>query len=488
MQFLRRTLVGVFLMATTVGLLALAAATVWSALQTRLADTPARPPAEEPVVSVDVIEVTPETIAPVLETFGEVQSRRTLEVRASASGRVIGVGENIDAGARVTRGDLLFRIDPTEAERARDIARTDVADAEAELRDARRAVDIARDDLASGRAQAELRRQALARQRDLSDRGVGTAADLETAELNAAAADQAVLSRRQALADAEARVDQATTALERQRIALDEAKRALDDTEVVAPFDGILSEVVVSEGGLVSANERMADLIDGEALEVAFRVSTPQYARLVDEAGSLIDAPVTVSLEVNDYVLSTTGVITRESALVAEGETGRVLYARLDSAAGFRAGDFATVRVTEPELGGVARLPASAVDSAGQVLIVGPEQRLAVVRAPVLRRQDDDVIVAADAIAGELVVARQTPLLGTGIKVDPDMRRGPADSGPGDTEEMVALSAERRARLVAFVEDDAVMPPQAKTRVLAQLRAPEVPATMVARIEAQIEG
>jgi hypothetical protein len=79
----------------------------------------------------------------------------------------------------------------------------------------RRALELAVEDVAAARRQAELRARALARQADLLDRGVGSAAAVEDAELAAATAEQAVLSRRQAEAQAEARATDAETALER---------------------------------------------------------------------------------------------------------------------------------------------------------------------------------------------------------------------------------------------------------------------------------
>ena len=64
---------------------------------------------------------------------------------------------------------------------------------------------------------------------------------------------------------------------------------------------------------------------------------------------------------------------------------------------------------------------------------------------------------------------------------------------PGVTEEaqvpeMLELTAERRARLVAFVEGNNRMPEEAKTRILAQLQENQVPADMVQRIEERMGG
>jgi multidrug resistance efflux pump len=486
MRFLRQSLIGVFLLSVTVGLLALAANTVYGALQTRLAQEAPQPPARERLVAANVVTVTPETVTPVLETFGELRSRRTLELRAAAGGAVVWVADAFEEGGRVAEGEPLVRIDPADAESARDTARAELAEAEADLRDAERGLALARDELLAAEAQAELRQRALTRQQDLDARGVGSAAAVETAELAMSAATQAVLSRRAAIAQAETRLDQAGPALERRRIALAEAERRLVDTEIVAEFAGVLSDVTIVEGGLVSAGERIAQIVDPEALEVVFRVSTSQYARLIDEAGRLVGLPVTVALDVMGTDIVTTGTISRESAAVGEGLTGRVIYAQVDEAAGFRPGDFVRVRVEEDPLDGVAVLPAAAVSPAGQVLVVGAEERLAEAPVEVLRRQGDTVVVRADDLHGQDVVAERTPLMGAGIRVRP-IRPEMADAAPAGPE-MVELDPKRRARLVAFIESNPSMPPDAKERVLGQLQQERVPAQMIERIESRMGG
>lgn len=486
MRFLRRSLTGVFLLSVTLGLLVWAGSTIYAALQERWADTPGQRPARERVFAANVVAVTPEDIRPVLTTFGEVRARRELDIRAATGGEIVWLADAFEEGGQVAEGEVLVRIDDAEAQSVLSTARTDMSEAEAELREAQRALGLAAEDIAVAEEQAVLRERALARQRDLSDRGVGSAAAVETAELAAAAARQAVLNRRQAEATAEARVDQAMTALERRGIALAEAERELRDTEIVAEFDGTLAEVSVVVGGLVTPNERIARLIDPSALEVAFRVSTPQYARLLTDNGQLIGAEVTAAIDVLGVELSATGVVSRESAAVGEGQTGRQLFARLEAAPGFRPGDFVEIRITEPVLTRVARLPATAVDAGGGVLVVGDEDRLEVGSVEVLRREGDDVIVRARGLSGREVVAERTPLLGAGIKVRPIRRDGPMTGA--EEPEYLELDPERRARLVAFVEGNQFMPEEAKARVLAQLREDKVPARVVERIESRMGG
>lgn len=483
MRFFRRALTGMFLLAATLGLLAMAGGTIVTALQSRMADGGGGMPARERVFSAAVGPVTLGPQTPILTAFGEIRSRRTLELRAPAEGMVIELAPAFEEGGAVQAGQVLMRIDPTQAEAALASAHTDLRDAEAERIDAARALDLAGEDVAAARLQADLRARALARQQDLLARGVGRDVAVEEAELTAATAAQAVLSRRQALAQAEARLAQADTALERRRIALAQAERGLAETVLRAEFDGVLSGVTLVEGRLVNRNEQIARLIDPEALEIAFRISTAQYAQLIGPEGGLPDARVRVILDVFGLDLASTAVLTREGGAVEAGQSGRLLFASIDVPRGLRVGDFVRVEVEEPPLDAVARLPATALGSDGRILVLTEANRLEGVAVELLRRQGDDVLIRAPDLEGREVVLARTPVLGEGIAINPI--RGPQTDAPAEPQ-TIALDPERRARLIAFVESNGFIPADVKARMLDQLNLDEVPAQVVARLESRM--
>lgn len=486
MRFFRRSLAGLFLISLTVALLAVAGDMLWTALQTRWADQGHPGQARERVFTAEVQMLQPVDTVPVLTAFGEIRSRRSLELRAPAAGTVLELADGFEDGGAVTAGQLLLRIDPAEAMSARDVAAADLREAEGNLREAEAAVLLAREDVAAAQSQADLRARAMERQRDLLDRGVGSAASLETAELAAASAEQAVLSRRQALAQAEARLDQTGTLVERRRISLAEAERLLAQTELRAEFAGVLADVAVVQGRLVNRNEQVARLIDAAALEVSFRVSTAQYARLLDADGSLPAADVTVVLDVLGVDITAPARLTRESGAVREGQSGRLLYAELLETRGFRAGDFVTVELQEPELQSVALLPATALDAENRVLVLAAEDRLEEAEVTLLRRQGDSVIIRAPPLYGREVVVARSPVLGAGIRINP--LRPDAEAAVPAEPETIALDPARRARLIAFVEGNGFIPEDVRARMLMQLNEDEVPARMVTRIESRIGG
>lgn len=484
MRFLTRSLTGLFILALTLGLLAMAVLTVLSALSSRGEGRDYGAGSRERVFSVNVITPEAQDLAPEMLVFGEIRARRSLDLRAATSGRVIELADNFVDGGVVQQGQLLARTDPAEARSALDTALNSQAEARANLRDAERSLILAQDDLTASEAQRDLRDAALTRQRDLLSRGAGTAASVETAELAASQAQQAVVSRRLSLAQAEARLDQANTGLARQNLAVSDAERHLKDTEIFAEFTGTLGEVAIVQGGLLSTNERLATLTDPSELEVSFRISTAQYTRLLDDAGQLVRAPVQVVLDVLGVDLISTGRITRESGTVGTGQTGRLLFAALDTPAGFRPGDFVAVKVEEPVLTRIALLPATAWDADGTVLVVKDDDRLESLPAQLLRRQGNDVILSAEGLAGNRIVAERSPLLGAGIRV----RTLNPDAPEVAEEELIELTDDRRAALIAFVEANQRMPEAARTRVLNQLSEPRVPARVVERIESRMGG
>lgn len=487
MQFMRRSLMGLFLLALTVGLLALAGGSLRSTLQERWSREATKRPARERVFAVNVITAEKATVTPVISTFGEIRSRRILDVRVPVGGTIIGLSKNFIDGGRIAKGDLLLQLDPANAQTALDVSLTEMTEKKAELIEAGTAQVLAVDEVAAAKAQVELRRAAQARQQNLLARGVGTAAALETAQLALASANQAVLGKRQALAQAQARISRATTALARQEIHLTETRRKLEDTKVFADFDGVLSSVTVVSGGLVSPNEKLARLIDPNALEVAFRISNRQFVRLVAANNGRASGEVTVFLEILGAEVEAKGQIERVSAEVAEGQTGRQIFARLPalSSDNFRPGDFVSVAVNEPQISGIAVLPATAIDASGIVLILGENDRLEELQTTIVRRQDDNVILRGTGLFGREVVEARSPLLGAGIKVKPRRSNGKSTL---QEPEMIELSEERRAKLIAAIKENKRMPKDVREQLLARLKKDKVPADMVNRIEARMGG
>ena len=485
MRFLGRGLIGLLLFSLALGLLGLAGNTIKVAVQDRMNQEPRSQKARERTFAVKVVPAEVTSINPTLNAFGEIQSRKTLDLRMAASGQIQELSINFVEGGSVKSGELLVRLDDSDHQTAVDLAENNLIDAKNEVMESARNLSFSKEELAAAEEQEKLRLRALTRQKDLVERGVGTAAALENAELSASGATQAVLSRKAAVDQAKNRGAQAETRLVRAELALKDAKRKLEDTKLYAEFSGLLSGVSLVKGGIVSANERLGQLIDPEVLEVSFKISTQQYTRLLNDNGELLKAPVSVALTNTEQGLNADGVIIRDSASVAKGQTGRQVYAKLTKSVGFKPGDFVAVKVEEPTLNWVVKLPSTALDASNSVLLLGKGERLEEAQVKLMRRQGNEVIVRSRDLSGKEIVAQRTPVLGAGIKVKA-IRSG--EENEVAEVEMLELTEERRAKLISAIETNGYIPKTVKERIIGQLTQPKVPADVVARIESRMGG
>jgi hypothetical protein len=65
---------------------------------------------------------------------------------------------------------------------------------------------------------------------------------------------------------------------------------------------------------------------------------------------------------------------------------------------------------------------------------------------------------------------------------------GAAAHSSGGESAMVALTDERRSKLLAFVENNTRMPKEVRARMAEQLKAKDVPADLVAQLEGRMGG
>lgn len=197
---------------------------------------------------------------PVLVATGYVVARHSSDVGVKTGGRLARI--RFEEGTRVRKGEVIAEIEH--------------ADVEAQLEAARRAVAEVEAQLAQAAAAREEEVRNLDRQRQLMKDGITTTASLTAADAAAAVSAARVKSAEAAIASARARV----------RV----AEEALENTNVRAPFDGVVikkrAEVgeTVSPFGVAGQATReggaIATIADLGELEVQTEVSENGVAKL----------------------------------------------------------------------------------------------------------------------------------------------------------------------------------------------------------------
>ena len=164
-----------------------------------------------------------DTFSATLWVSGTVISQNDARIAAETDGRITWVA---DVGSRFEQGEAIARID------AEDL-RLDLADSEAQL--------------ASLKSQLKYRDSSLQRLQKL-------------AASNNAAATQ--------LDEAQSQLDMTRQEIKRAEVAIAQIKRRIKQTEVLAPFPGVVAERLVQIGELVNRGAQVARLVDTEHREI----------------------------------------------------------------------------------------------------------------------------------------------------------------------------------------------------------------------------
>lgn len=123
---------------------------------------------------------------------------------------------------------------------------------------------------------------------ELASKSVGTAADLDNAKValdqaraNLVAGQAAVDSAEANLSILKAQREEAVNAVRVQDQVVAKAKRDLDFTVLKAPYDGVVGNLSVQTGDLVSAGKRLAALVPTNELYIEANFKETQIAHLV---------------------------------------------------------------------------------------------------------------------------------------------------------------------------------------------------------------
>ena len=266
------------------------------------------------------------------------------------------------------------------------------------------------------------------------------------------------------------------------------------DSEYQAPFAGIISKVSVVPGRLLNKNEQLGVLIDTNALEVGFQVSNLEFARMVDDNGTIMPLSIKVIKDVQGNSLTLSGIVQRVGAEAVTGTAGRQIFASLkgDRTKMIRAGDFLMVEIEESPLKNVALIPSAAVDTNGKLLLLSESNRLEEIKVDVLRRQADKVIVSGVPFGREYVIDRP-PYLDSGLRVKPirpeDLLKISSQRKIKSKEdEMIELSPEERSALIEFVQKNDRMPKEVKEKIVKQLEETRVSLSLINRFKSRMEG
>ena len=258
---------------------------------------------------------------------------------AIVSPKVAGYVEkvNVVENQQVKAGDPLVTLDGRDyqialerATNAIESARLAVKRIDAQIVGAEAALKQA--EAQRGALEAALRGAEITERRagELASKSIGTAADLDNARVALDQARANLVAGEASLASAEGNIgllraqrDEALNSIRAQELVRDQAQRDLDFTVLKAPYDGVIGNLAVQTGDLVSAGKRLAALVPLTELYVEANFKETQIGNL--EPGSKVRVHVD-AYEEHDLVGTVTSLAPASgsvfSMLPAENATG----------------------------------------------------------------------------------------------------------------------------------------------------------------------
>lgn len=232
-----------------------------------------------PVV-VEVAHVTPQNFIHRLEALGTVQAIREAAVSVKVSGPVTAIPPEIELGAVVEQGTLLAEIDPSRF-------RIDVSHREAQVARARAQVRTRQAEIARQKALIRINREKVRlaqaeydRLKSLFDEGGIAWVEVKAVELALRRTEEEFERVESGLREAEAEHAVAEAELASAKAELSRAEDALADTQVRAPFAGIISEKPVTLGEQVAPGTLLFRLADIKTVKVLIRIPADDVAFL----------------------------------------------------------------------------------------------------------------------------------------------------------------------------------------------------------------
>ncbi|WP_421854218.1 efflux RND transporter periplasmic adaptor subunit [Oricola sp.] len=370
-------------------------------------------------IPVEAVAATPAIERPRIRLYGEIEAARIVDLRPAVAGEVIWVNPALRAGLSVSEGDTLFRIDRFNYEGQLTEAEANLAQTEAAIVQGQARISAEQEQLTFSESQLELASADLTRARTLAETGALTTKQVEDRELIVSQREQAVSSRRSNLVIEQASLEQQLATRDRLRWRVRQAERDLRDTEVVAPFSGIVTRSDVELGRIVSASDATVSLYDGTALEARFTLTDAQYGRVAVDDDPLIGRDVDLIWTVGGIDYSYRAQVVRIGAEIASARGGVDVFARLvpDNAdVNIRPGAFVEVSVPDRRYVDAFRLPETALYDASAVYVIvdGVLKRRTVT---VAAYDSADVIVTEGLVAGETVLVTRLSRIEDGLKV-----------------------------------------------------------------------
>src|SRR5215203_595642 len=355
-----------------------------------------------------------------VEATGSLAADEQTDVAPIVGGRVVSVG--VDLGTYVQKGQVIAQLDSGDARLRLEQMQAALAQANSGVAQAEARIGLAPGQRFDPTKVAEVGAARVAY--DLAEKNLRRYQQLlESGDISRSAYDQQRAQRDQlreqyqaALTQANqsyAAVQTARAAAQAAQVQVQQAQKGIRDVTIYSPISGYVSERAADVGEFVSTSSKVATVARTNPLRV--RIDIPEQAIATVRTGQ------SVSVSVSTYPdRSFAGRVARVSPSVSAQSRTLTVEAEVENGEGLlKPGQFATIRVLQPQSDPAVLVPVRAVRTDGttsRVYVI--QDGVARERLVATGRQDGDLIeIKGNVSAGDPVATSNVEQLADGTPV-----------------------------------------------------------------------
>ena len=348
------------------------------------------------------------------EWVGTMDGYVNAQIQPQVSGYLI--RQNYKEGSLVTKGQVLFQIDPRPFQATLDQAEGQVSQAKGAL----------------GQAQAQL---GLAQ--------INVKRDTPLAEQRAIAQSQ-LDNDKQTAAQQEANVRTAEGQIATAQAAVETARLNLGFTQVRSLLTGVAGQATTQVGNLVSQQSVLTSVSQMNPIKVYFSISDKEYLALSSLKGktsdllsSASDLPLTLTLSSGDKYPQKGRIVFVDRQLNAQTGAIRIAASFPNPGNVLRPGQFGRVSAETQVQHNVILVPQAAIQElqgTQQAYVIGPDNKVKVVNVTLGAQVGTNWVVEGGLPAGSQVITDNLQKLRDGAPVSPHA----APAGPAPTDDSAA--------------------------------------------------
>jgi RND family efflux transporter MFP subunit len=249
-------------------------------------------PMQPPATPVQLVNPKVATIQDSSDYAASLESRQSVRIQPRVAGQISNI--YVQPGNRVTVGQPLLQIDAAQQraqvasrQAAADTAAADIDTAQANVANANETLRSLAARKTSAQADVQFKQQEYQRFQQLAQAGAASQQnaaqklnDLRAAEANFQAAEAAIQAQKSSISAARSTVIRAQRALKAAQATTTEGAAQLQYYTIVAPIAGIVGNIPVKTGDVVSSATQLLTVTQNDRLEIQIQIPLERAASL----------------------------------------------------------------------------------------------------------------------------------------------------------------------------------------------------------------